>query len=389
MITQKGKNVTYLLGAGASYSALPVLDQIESRMKQLKEKIDDGQIEVNHSELITKDLRWILGKSRNYFTVDTLARKFFIQNQHNNLNRLKRGLSAFFVLEQFRNKTNEEGNMVDLRYINFLAANTIETDYHYETIELAKNINVITWNYDIQMELAFKILLTGEDSKLEHSDNMINIEYNENDEDDQIEYKRKKEAEEENRKKTFIKLVTENMPTYPFTKIYHKDKIPQMIHLNGIAGGFGNKDRYASDENTKYINFINIDEKYDFEKPDEIPNDLIDDLYNEKNTCDTLFTYSWEEKGTVNAIAQANQIMNKTEVLVIVGYSFPFFNRTADKTLFANFLNIKDYPRKKPLIIYYQEPNEQIDERTLIDKFGIPDEVDVRMIRNVKEFQRM
>ena len=117
-----------------------------------------------NSENIILDIGYFGNKALEYGTIDTYARKLFLTDQTSELRRLKVAVSMFFTLWQIARipdlKTRKlNGKIVkyediDLRYIQLLAA---ITDFDYQNNVIVKpNINFVTWNYDLQLELAFK-----------------------------------------------------------------------------------------------------------------------------------------------------------------------------------------------------------------------------------------
>ena len=61
--------------------------------------------------------------------------------------------------------------------------------------------------------------------------------------------------------------------------------------------------------------------------------------------------YAWESNSFSNKTREeAKKIFVETDILIIIGYSFPNFNKEIDKMLFDNL-------RKKSVKIYYQDPN--------------------------------
>ena len=59
----------------------------------------------------------------------------------------------------------------------------------------------------------------------------------------------------------------------------------------------------------------------------------------EENLITPMLTFSWESfpvSGPRNIIHTANQAIAASDAVVVIGYSFPFFNRTIDKILMAS-----------------------------------------------------
>jgi len=358
------KNITYLLGAGASYNALPILNQMEESMKYLKTKLELGDFRSEYKYNVIEDINWILKESNDYFTVDTLAKTFFVQNRFSALERLKRGLSAFFILEQFRNKSDDfasrdskviKNTNIDLRYINFLASITLETNRIYELIELPENLNIITWNYDIQMELAFARFLKRENEP-------ISLE----------------------------EIVTKNIPSHPIIyacndKDDENTPSPKIIHLNGAAGVYSLKDKKNI---LKFVGTLNGTDSGDPTFITQCLERQISDLYNDNTSFEQGLTYAWEKTvHAQHAVGLARNIMQETDILVVIGYSFPFFNRKVDRDLFGFLV---DKPRGSEPVIYFQDPNEEA-YKSLYNKFDLrggksKDRIEVIPITDVSQF---
>jgi len=142
------KNVTYLLGAGASASSLPTITTLTKNIGDLAEDIKRTPSEnyVNPDEVIrfAEDLDWLYQNAQHHLTVDTLAKKLFLSYDSKGLERLKRTLSLFFTVVQ-------STNGLDKRY-DALLASLLELGNHHPN--LPENIKILTWNYDIQLELS-------------------------------------------------------------------------------------------------------------------------------------------------------------------------------------------------------------------------------------------
>ena len=95
----------------------------------------------------------------------------------------------------------------------------------------------------------------------------------------------------------------------------NEEKAPFLIHLNGIAG-------FEYDKNGFYVvNRITHDKDWVFDF----------------NIKEPLFSYAWESEKDVphNLFLSkketiANEMVKGTTILVVIGYSFPFFNRHTD-----------------------------------------------------------
>jgi len=163
-------NITYLFGAGASANALPVvkifnrrLERFQTYLKQNEKKFSNSVVE------FLQDLKLVLEESNKHSTIDTVAKKNFHSYSSNKekLKKLKKVLTVFLLYEQltqeifqsslYAEEKNEflvsKKGTIDSRYDAFLASilKPVEDDF-----VLPDNINILTWNYDCQFELAFK-----------------------------------------------------------------------------------------------------------------------------------------------------------------------------------------------------------------------------------------
>jgi hypothetical protein len=169
-------NIVYYLGAGASANSIPTINGIRDRVldlakfltKYLEKNLNeagfaalDNGIKTNQIalELIIEELHWLYVNSEYHQTIDTLAKKLFLQ-ESNELKKLKRALITYFYFEQTMkfnfcnekiNDFNGYSNLLDKRY-DSLFANIIQRKNG--KLEIQNNIKIISWNYDLQIELA-------------------------------------------------------------------------------------------------------------------------------------------------------------------------------------------------------------------------------------------
>ncbi|MEJ7684834.1 MAG: hypothetical protein WKG06_44710 [Segetibacter sp.] len=320
-------NITYFLGAGASARCLPVIDEMPERLYALQANIannkyssyDDYQrdviepLEPKAKELI-EDINWLIKEIKPHKTVDTLAKKFYlISNRHQDLMKLKRLLIIYFLYEQglkggeIRKGITKE--TPDRRYDSFIAS---ITNPSINNTTLPGNFKIITWNYDLQFELALREYRPGlKINDIQKEIQAIPSQY----------YLR-------------------NKVDVDFSKFV-------LVRLNGVAG-IGkfkqdeNSNLFGSFFDTKYHSLLSqIVQYYSVLNMPKTQAEENDDL---------VFNYSWENAdefgnnlyGSINEIKQkAKYIMPETELLVIIGYSFPYFNKHIDKELFESFTKLK------------------------------------------------
>lgn len=276
---------------------------------------------------------WLAEESHNHNTVDTLAKKLFLNNEYEKLKELKITLSLFFIIKQFlddkinpRHVTNKKPN-IHYRYISLVSA---FLEKQAENIVLPGNIKFITWNYDIQLELALGYFLSKQISCFED--------------------------------------IQGRFKSYPSS---NEEIAPSIVHLNGIAGLYSQGETLNCIYNQ--IHHSNLSGLLENILPFyEMINEQTDSQYDPVHS----FTYSWENNDVARkAIINARNIMKNTQYLVIIGYSFPVFNRTIDRTMFGSLERLQK--------IYYQDPNA--NAQSLSTTFNIPVNI-VHEIDNVDQF---
>lgn len=317
LIRNNMAKITYLLGAGASANCLPLVSEFSDRLIIYKNYLLRNFPHKNIEDYIKELLEIIANSSEN--TIDGYARNLH-QNQSADIkkgfNRLKAIIVGFFLFEQMKKRilnfeTDEIDNYnlppekkrpekttidkiintIDKRYLSFIGkVLTNENKLHPQ-------INIISWNYDMQFEIAMENI--GIEYK--HLDAHINI-----------------------------------FP-YPTTMFFHEltksGDVHNILKLNGTAGIFRKKEQIMTVYETQREYFDDII-------------DIVMNIYNESKSryseYNPLFKFAWEKNQTADYILEcAQRMIWETEVLVIVGYSFPDFNRDIDRAIFSNSSNIK------------------------------------------------
>lgn len=316
------EKITYLFGAGASYHALPLVKDIkDANGKITKHGLSSAignmgrylkELTVNETnpliETYAQDMLWLEEETKDFFTIDTLAKFFYEKGEDSNYDRLKHVLSVFIDIEQQINGKK------DIRYLNLLVS-LIDNG-------LPENVKFLTWNYDYQLELAL-----------------------------------------EKFGKTPI-----SFPKNSYHRNTNSEKI-NVFHLNGLAGIIANGRLHELIEDCKNI------EEY-FVRLNSISN---------CNKNRHFLHFAWEndfdrQPQTVrDRVHFATEIIKGTTILVVIGYSFPFFNRLIDKELFNT---LKKGNLKK---IYFQDPN--LDGSLLYNQFEIDKtQTDIISIKDTSQF---
>jgi hypothetical protein len=314
-------NITYYLGAGASCKSLPIVANMPNHIDRLINSLTSPELDRNREVIVIKQLLTaIKGESQRFNTVDTYARKLFLNENRMDLLNLKVALSICFLYWQLfdpdKSKEHKPSPNIDYRYISLISS---FLQKEKGQLSIPTNIKFITWNYDIQLELALQYFTESKNRYVDIGD--IQGQYN-------------------------------SIP-YPLGTIAN----PSIVHLNGIAGVMPDVDRlenaadFLGGEYNNTAKFL----------------ELMISYYNANFKVQTkglldYFSYSWEENDvTKNSIQAASKILEETDILVIIGYSFPVFNREIDRKLLGNSRKFK---------VYYQDPNA--DKLALSNIFDIP-----------------
>lgn len=286
-----GDNVLYVLGAGASCEAVPLVKDFPKRLADFAKELsicgslfeqDKPEVLANAlydwQQIFIKALDWLAKEASQNGSVDTLAKKFFLKDDLQNLKKLKAVLSSFLIVEQARRP-------VDRRYVSFLAS-MLHRDGRRE-FQMPSNLQILTWNYDTQFEKAF------------HG-------------------------------------FAENNGVI-YQKISHNDRIHR---INGCCG--------KTPEGHWGKEFSSVWESPDYLTAMRHGVVLFRSYFEWHNTSEADIRFAWEYL-TEHPLPSILPNLKETNVAVVIGYSFPFFNREVDKKIFAALPNLKrvylQYPK--------------------------------------------
>ncbi len=304
------ENIGYLFGAGASANALPIVNQIPERLEKFTDKLkyldpkmidklmpDSTQTYRSCLTEVQMDVEWLKNSCKAHASVDTLAKKLFIKQDGLSLDRLKRTLSIFLLYEQLKNKA-------DMRYDSFLAS-VIKSSASL----LPKNIKILSWNYDYQFELSIAEFLDKE--RLSDCRTFLNVKE---------------------------KNVGQDIDDGYFT----------IVKLNGTCSMWDMNYRSQVD----FLESFRTDVDYGILK-------LLERYGQSKtNQHQFLLSFAWEaQNGGSLFIERSLKIFSETDILVVIGYSFPFFNREIDRKI------IQAMPKLRK--VYFQSP----DPQNLMERF--------------------
>ena len=303
-------NVTYYIGAGASagkrssnglvLEGLPCVNEITTSIGNLISRIEHAKFHEgdrdwrtpyanlnslgdweNAKKRLLASLRVLYEACLRNATIDTYAKKLVLQERKAELEQMERLLTMYFVLEQVLNKP-------DTRYDTFLA-NILQ-----DRRQFPENIKVLSWNYDSQFEIA----------------------YDEYDKKNKLNVGSKLSSEYQR----FDILKLNGSATFQ-----HTETIPEYVRTlrkRMKEARFANKfgDPYDSIENIL---------------PDIV---LLYHLFvgevnpTRENTTNLSFAFDYTQPSEI-MFRRTKEIVEATDVLVIIGYTFPFFNRKIDRQI--------------------------------------------------------
>lgn len=313
----------YYIGAGASAEALPVVknwfESFEMLASYLKnDETIDPSFSAFKNNLVSK-LQWLSAKSVEFKTVDTFAKYLYLKGAPD-LNELKKTLNEFFLIQQLYFKKRDKRPLIFLTTV-------MQNGGVFPT-----NINIVSWNYDFQMQFA------GEEFRNEK-----------------------------------IHIGASGVTTYKAPLISYYPKLgyrqdnegAQLIQLNGIAGF------YSTENFTTNLFQRNTPENL---------NQLFDLLI--KTESQNLLSFAWEQQynGCYSKhVYRAAELMSEADIVVVVGYSFPYFNREIDNLIFTKF---KESDRKK--IIYFQDPT--LNGQFLKTQFNLNATIEIKHVEQVNNY---
>ncbi len=325
----------YYLGAGASANALPVVNDTKdakgntisygllTTMQEFAGELNTFESNNNEQKEYLKqlsiDIKKVCENAKDFHSIDTYAKYLHLVNRPE-LAFLKKTLSAFFTIYQ------HWGNRIDKRYLSWITS-------VMDIKMFPENIKIISWNYDYQMQLAAS-----------------------------------KFQEESISKDSYVAahkppLIT-YFPSVGWSGRPRVDPNLSMVHLNGLASWFYNKETERYDNYHLYPHTLNKNSN----------------LFHLKTYNDGIsMNFAWEKSYNSYMFNTAKELVGNTTIIVIIGYSFPFFNRNVDNMIFKH---IKESNILKK--IYFQDP--LLNGQFLRAQFDLDDNIEIEHIPNVESF---
>lgn len=311
------EKILYILGAGASAQALPISKSVYNGEKRILSGLADSIAEFPFDQIpginehflniLSSRFKFISEGAKLFGDVDTFAKYLHLTNRSGEqLKILKETLVLYFVLKQ------RVLEVRDSRYLPWLVAIMEEKKFPV-------NINIFSWNYDFQLQYAISRIIELEK----------------------------------------IKKIDDNTSEYTSSNFKHyptcdpsfeneKFKSVSLAQLNGVASFADHGDIKECLLTLESSEFMNILNEYLFKK--KLQNSI---------------RFVWENPRDSKTLANTFlQMTDRVSIIVIIGYSFPFYNRDADKEIFKQ-LKERGNLRK----IYYQDP--VLDGQQLYSQFNL------------------
>lgn len=319
------KRVTYLLGAGASALALPIVADFPNSLRKFHEELKkyeqqtsakeyfndhslQGKTKSGYFQELLHKITWLADEAEKSASVDTLAKKYHLTGMDAYLRQLKTILTIFFLWEQLPNPP-------DPRYDAFIAS---ISDLKDRALRIADNLRIISWNYDFQVEKAFAPYFSGAYTSLSKFSSI----------------------------QERLNIIPRKGNTIEFNDGFG------VIKLNGTAALISDSASGARPlfEDMKVDADVQLAEDLT-----RVYAGLI--TYNQ---TDMFLNFAWESTKAKEKILEiARQVAYKTEVLVVLGYSFPFFNREIDRLIINAMGGLKS--------VYFQAKGDDVYRN--IDRF--------------------
>ena len=339
----KKEELTYILGAGASFQSIPVVKTfakrfdsfaafLESNSKTLVKTYPDSSIDNSIFIETAKAVRILSAEFKAHQSFDVYFKKLFHTKNENQINLSKKILHLYFLWEHTAAipKTKQESNELfwkqafeDRRYDALIAGLLIPIK---DTCEMFCKTNFITWNYDLNLIESIKKFFYPEETFREFLD-------------------------------TRIKIINEFE--------WSIDGKISIINMNG----------YFYSNLFDDMKFIVRNKGKDLLRT-KITKDYLDNSFNDNDA--ELIKFAWEEDNTSATIAIEK--IQLSENIIFIGYTFPLYNRLVDiKYIPYDLLN-----KNEKLAIYIQDPIAKKIKPAFMKNFNISKGFD-RRINEIEE----
>jgi hypothetical protein len=311
------EKVTYLLGAGASYEAVPVANAFAKTMQQWvagpATSMPDSVRHHPQFESFVQHIQELSVAAEREGGIDAYARVLTLSQRAESIKKLralKATLSCWLLARQ-------RGGKIDKRYVHFLGA--LARGGAGQPVTFDHRVNVVTWNYDLQIELVCSLRLGVPEDQVV---SVLNAPPPEYDQEIRID------------------------PSGFF-----------VARLNGFAGAHRLGPSHAQAGRFQRVLGL-VFHKDSFRSMIEIL-DLFG-KYLDENDLVPAIDFAWESQSMWSKHLEhdVDKALKQTTHLVIIGYSFPAFNADVDRRLLSAMT---------PTNVIIQDPNSSEVAGRLLD----------------------
>ena len=313
--------ITYILGAGASCQSMPLVNNFADRFNIY---LNFLRVTSSHRTSFIEDNRDFINNVGAHLSFDTFFKKLFHRNSIKDIVKYKNLLLYFFIFEHlcpvwlYNVRYNSDFSKklkkfnVDPRYDSLIAGllKPIQGQCEFYT-----KINLITWNYDLNILNAARNFLYYPES-IDSIMGRFQVEKN----------------------------------------VFELDRQLKIIHLNGFIRhpAFNNSNEFNEDDFLKL--FEKLIEKY------LSGSDL-------ESTVKNL-SFAWENMSRDNSeipsfISTASNAIRNSQSVIVIGYSFPLYNRLFDQMILSN----ENLHGKK---FFLRDPKNLEIQEVLYSDFNLP-----------------
>lgn len=275
-------DITYILGAGASCKAMPLVSNFPERFNVFAEYIESEP--AYRGKLLT-EVKFFQNSINSHLSFDTFFKKLFHQDEDPKIIlNYKSLLLLFFLFEHLFERKYMSSNRTFRIQAGEKRQKDLNLDPRYEALiaglllpkrgktEFPTNINFFTWNYDANLIYALKNFIAPHEKYTDFIDCRRNEEY--------------------------LKI---------------SDQI-KVFHLNGfiyhpLLNGFNQED--------SFVHFPKLLSNY--------ANDESIHSFSEN------IKFSWEQEDIKNETFET--AIKNSSTIILIGYSLPLYNRSIDTSL--------------------------------------------------------
>jgi hypothetical protein len=337
------KELTYILGAGASFQSIPVVktfpkrfDKFIKALQSVYQKNESVDKRDRFNSLYNRCIN-LCKEFESHQSFDTYFKKLFHTKSIDKIKIAKKILNLYFIWEHL----NKDYDIVSEKIEGDVFLKQAGIDKRYDALiagllqpisgkaEPYCKVNFITWNYDLNLLSSLKNYFFPND--------------------------------------TFEELLKEKIKIEKGIWVI-EDKI-SIINMNGYF--------YSS----KFNSLSSLDENYAFD--DFIYKKINTNGYFEDTHTDNdaeQIKFAWEEVSEISSTVEiAKEKIENSGNIIVIGYTFPLYNRLID----LKYLKQTDLIKKNIII---QDPNADLIKQNIKDIYGIGQRGNIKAITDCDSF---